>query len=97
LLQIAGLCYLTNSFALLLAPDFEHRIFPAILAPAFIGELSLALWLSLKGVDVAKWQERASALRLQVPQPCAKAALSDPRGRIVAISDFCRSGVQKRR
>lgn len=67
LLQIAGLCYLTNSFALLLAPNFENRIFPAILAPAFIGELSLALWLSLKGVDVAKWQERASALRLQAP------------------------------
>jgi len=66
LLQIAGLCYLTNSFALLLAPNFESRVFPAILAPAFIGELSLALWLSLKGVDVAKWREKTSALRLQV-------------------------------
>jgi hypothetical protein len=62
LLQIAGLCYLTNSFALLLAPDFADRIFPAILAPAFIGELSLALWLAVKGVDVAKWQERANRL-----------------------------------
>lgn len=67
LLQIAGLCYLTNSFALLLAPGFANRIFPAILAPAFVGELSLALWLSLKGVNVAKWQERANRLRLQVP------------------------------
>ena len=55
LLQIAGLCYLTNSFAQLLAPGFQDRIFPAILVPAFIGELSLALWLSVKGVDVAKW------------------------------------------
>jgi hypothetical protein len=62
LLQITGLCYLTNSFALLLAPDFESRIFPTILAPAFVGELSLALWLSLKGVNVAKWQERANRL-----------------------------------
>ncbi len=71
MLQIAGLCYVTNSFALLLAPDFQNRIFPAILAPAFIGELSLALWLSLKGVDVAKWQERATALRpLQRPVDC---------------------------
>ena len=67
LLQVAGLCYLTNSFALVLAPDFQNRIFPAILAPAFIGELSLALWLSLKGVDVGKWLDRGSALRLQVP------------------------------
>jgi hypothetical protein len=67
LLQIAGLCYLTNSFALLLAPDFQNQIFPAILAPAFIGELSLALWLSMKGVDVTKWQEKAKPLGLQVP------------------------------
>jgi Domain of unknown function (DUF4386) len=71
LLQIAGLCYLTNSFALLLAPDFQDRIFPAILVPAFVGELSLSLWLSLKGIDVAKWEETVSAsaspLRLQLP------------------------------
>ena len=59
LLQLAGLCYLINSFALLLTPDFQDRIFPAILVPAFIGELYLAVWLTLKGVDVAKWQERA--------------------------------------
>ena len=62
LLQIAGLCYLTNSFALLLAPGFESWMSVAFLGPAFVGELSLALWLSLKGVDVAKWQERASPL-----------------------------------
>jgi hypothetical protein len=71
LLQIAGLCYLTNSFALLLAPGFESRIFLAILAPAFIGELSLALWLALKGVDTAQWEKRATHLaspsRPQVP------------------------------
>jgi hypothetical protein len=69
LLQIAGLCYLTNSFALLLAPDFQDRMFPAILVPAFVGELSIALWLSLKGVDAAKWEKIASAspLRLQLP------------------------------
>ena len=56
LLQIAGLCYLTNSFTLLLAPGFEDRIFPAILLPAFVGEFSLALWLSVKGVDAKKWE-----------------------------------------
>ena len=67
LLQIAGLCYLTNSFALFLAPDFANRIFPFILIPAFIGELSLALWLTLKGVDGPKWLERAAGSPLQVP------------------------------
>jgi len=54
------LCYLTNSFALLLAPDFESRIFPAILIPAFIGELSLALWLTVKGIDTAKWEHAST-------------------------------------
>lgn len=56
LIEIAGLCYLTNSFALFLAPAFEARIFPAILAPAFIGEASLCLWLLFKGVDQEKWK-----------------------------------------
>src|SRR6266545_4448857 len=55
LMQIAGLCYLTNSFALILAPAFANRIFPAILIPAFVGEASLCLWLLVKGVNVEKW------------------------------------------
>ena len=67
LLQIAGLCYLINSFALLVAPNFADRIFPAILVPAFVAELSLALWLTLKGVDTAKWEQRASALARPSP------------------------------
>jgi uncharacterized protein DUF4386 len=61
LMQIAGLCYLTNSFVLILAPDFEKQLFPAILLPAFVAELSLALWLLVKGVNVEKWKQRASA------------------------------------
>jgi hypothetical protein len=32
-------------------------MFPAILVPAFIGELSLALWLAVKGVNITKWKE----------------------------------------
>jgi hypothetical protein len=61
LMQIAGLSYLTNSFALILAPDFASRIFPAILVPAFVGEASLCLWLLVKGVNVEKWKARAGA------------------------------------
>ncbi len=55
---IAGLCYLINSFALLLAPAIADKMFPAILLPAFVGELSTALWLLVKGVNVSKWDER---------------------------------------
>lgn len=34
-------------------------LFPSILVPAFIGELSFAVWLTVKGVNVARWQEKA--------------------------------------
>jgi hypothetical protein len=57
LMQIAGLSYLTNSFALMLAPAVANRLFPAILVPPFIGEASLCLWLLVKGVNVPKWQQ----------------------------------------
>ena len=57
LIQVAGACYLTNSFALFLAPTFADRIFPAILVPAFVGEASLCLWLLVKGVNVEKWRQ----------------------------------------
>ena len=60
LMQIAGLCYLINSFALILAPTFADRLFPAILVPSFIAELSLCLWLLVKGVNVPKWQKLVS-------------------------------------
>ena len=56
LMQIAGVCYFTNSFALILFPSVANRLFPAILVPSFIGELSLCLWLLVKGVNVQKWQ-----------------------------------------
>ena len=59
LMQIAGLSYLTNSFALLLAPTFASMLVPAILVPALIGELSLCLWLLVKGVDVERWRKHA--------------------------------------
>ncbi len=55
---IAGLSYLINSFAQILSPTFAAEIFPAILVPAFIGELSTCLWLLVKGVNVPKWNEQ---------------------------------------
>ncbi len=61
LMQIAGLCYLANSFALILSPDLSNRLYPAILIPAFVGEASLCLWLLVKGVDVERWNARVGA------------------------------------
>lgn len=55
---IAGLSYLINSFAQILSPAFAAELFPIILVPAFIGELSTCLWLLVKGLNVAKWNER---------------------------------------
>ncbi len=58
LLALAGASYLVNSFALLLAPELAAALFPAILAPAFVGELCLALWLLVKGVNMPQWRQR---------------------------------------
>ena len=55
LMALAGLSYLSNSLALLLAPALASALFPAVLVPAFVGELSFALWLTFKGVNVQQW------------------------------------------
>jgi hypothetical protein len=55
---IAGLGYLTNSFALILAPSLAARLFPWILLPALPAELGFALWLLVKGVDLPNWTEK---------------------------------------
>jgi hypothetical protein len=65
LMLVAGVCYVINSFALLLSPPLSSRLFPAILVPALIAELSLALWLLLKGVREESW---GVARRLRVPE-----------------------------
>lgn len=58
LMAIAGACYLINSFALILSPPVADRLYPAILIPAFVGELSFCLWLLIKGVNLSKWRRR---------------------------------------
>ena len=55
LLVIAGLGYLTDSFAQALLPDYNDLADAFILLvflPAFIGEVSFCLWLLVKGVRV---------------------------------------------
>ena len=55
LLQIGGGSYVLSSFLMLVAPDLANIAF---LVPSFVAELSLALWLLVKGVDASKWESR---------------------------------------
>jgi hypothetical protein len=41
-----------NTLAFILSPALSSVIFPAILLPVLVAELSLALWLLVKGVRV---------------------------------------------
>ena len=61
LLVIAGVCYFVQTFAHFLNPEFAATLFPAIFIPIFVAELSLTLWLIVKGINVPKYQERISA------------------------------------
>jgi hypothetical protein len=58
LMQIAGLCYLVNSFSLILVPAFANKLFPAIMVPCFIAETAFCLWLLIKGVNVTGWEKQ---------------------------------------
>ena len=55
LMAIAGLCYLTNTFALLLAPQLSSI---ALLLPCLVAELALSLWLIFKGVNLPAWKQK---------------------------------------
>jgi hypothetical protein len=55
LIVIGGLCYLINSFSLFLVPSFASMLFPFILLPCLIAELTLALWLVFRGIDERHW------------------------------------------
>ncbi len=57
MLALAGVCYLINSLALLLAPEMAAQLFPWIMLPVLAGELTLSLWMIIKGVNRQKWQQ----------------------------------------
>jgi hypothetical protein len=59
LLAAGGLGYQIGTFTDIVAPVFAANLYPWVLLPAFVGELSLCLWLIVKGVDVPKWEARA--------------------------------------
>ena len=55
---LAGLCYLINSFTMFLSKGFSNPIFNYLAIPILLGELSLCLWLLLKGIDTSKLNDR---------------------------------------
>lgn len=60
LMGLAGLCYLTNSFSLFVAPEFANLLFPYILLPCLVAELALGVWLVVMGVNVREWELKAA-------------------------------------
>ena len=58
LVQIGGVSYIVSSLLLLVAPDLANIAF---LIPSFVAELSLALWLLIKGIDGSRWEQRVSS------------------------------------
>lgn len=61
LLIVAGVGYLLQSYGHLLAPQFDDILETVVIVLSIPGELAFTVWLLWKGVDVEKWEERASA------------------------------------
>lgn len=51
LYMISGIGYLLSNFTMLLSKGFANPLFSYVAIPIFIGELSLCLWLLIKGID----------------------------------------------
>ena len=60
LLALGGAAYVTNSFVVFLAPGLAGYAVAVLILPA-IAELSLSLWLLVKGVDVQTWHSVRAA------------------------------------
>lgn len=58
LYAIAGVCYLINSFTMFLSKGFANPMFVYLAIPIFIGELSVCLWLLIKGIDTTKLENK---------------------------------------
>ncbi len=59
LMIVAGVGWVTDSFATILSPAFEARLSAYVPIAGIIGEGSLALWLLVMGVNIRKWQAPA--------------------------------------
>ena len=57
---IAGVVYLIDSFATILAPDFAAHLSAWIVIPG-LADLVIPVWLLVVGVNERRWKEQASA------------------------------------
>ncbi len=57
-MQVAGACYLVNSFSMILSPALQDLLFPFILLPPFLAESAFCLYLLARGVDLPAWERR---------------------------------------
>lgn len=56
LYQLAGIGYMLNGFVLVLAPQSAGPMFMVMGVPAFVGEMSFAVWLLTRGVRIEGWR-----------------------------------------
>lgn len=66
LLVVAGLCYIANSLAIFLTPDFPPVWSMLLLSPGLLGEGGLLIWLILRGVDERAWLSQAEAADIRL-------------------------------
>ncbi len=59
LLLCSAVGYLTDSFGNFLAPQYDAIYALLVIVMAIAGELVFTLWLLIRGVNVAKWEQRA--------------------------------------
>jgi hypothetical protein len=64
LAQIAGVGYVVKSFMLLVAPVAPELASIALLVPAFVADLSLALGLLIKGVDASRLEMQLRSVQV---------------------------------
>jgi len=57
LLVVGGLGFVCKNLLLVLAPRWSSDL---LLLPMFVAILSLTVWMLVRGVDVARWHERAA-------------------------------------
>jgi Domain of unknown function (DUF4386) len=60
-LATGGIGYVANILATAIPPETGAHLFPYIMLPAGVAEISLTLWLIIVGVNVPRWKEQASA------------------------------------
>ncbi|HEY3990520.1 MAG TPA: DUF4386 domain-containing protein [Acidobacteriaceae bacterium] len=58
-LAIGGVGYLSNILSTAIPSAIRVHLFPYIMLPAGLAEISLTLWLITVGVNVPRWRERA--------------------------------------